>query len=166
MKRLLTSAVLFLCCTAISFAQFSGSGSGTENDPYLILNPIQLNQVRNFLNNNNVYFKLMSDIDLTDYIEDEDPYQGWQPIGTSNYPFAGIFDGNGKTVSGLIINRPNDDDIGLFAKIASATIKNLKMDNCTIKGNNRVGILTGNAIGSSIFNCTINGVIDCNTKCR
>ena len=164
MKRLLTSAVLFLCCTAISFAQFSGSGSGTENDPYLILNPIQLNQVRNFLNNNNVYFKLMSDIDLTDFIEDEDPYQGWQPIGTSNYPFAGIFDGNGKTVSGLIINRPNDDDIGLFAKIASATIKNLKMDNCTIKGNNRVGILTGNAIGSSIFNCTINGVIDCNTN--
>ena len=48
MKRLLTSAAMFLC-SLITFAQFSGSGSGTENDPYLILNPIHLNQMRNFL---------------------------------------------------------------------------------------------------------------------
>ena len=40
MKRLLTSTALFLCCMATSFAQFSGSGSGTESEPYLIFNPI------------------------------------------------------------------------------------------------------------------------------
>ena len=71
MKRLLTLAAMFLCCVATMFAQFSGSGSGTENDPYLILNPIQLNQIRNFLNQSGVYFKLMADIALTDYIEEE-----------------------------------------------------------------------------------------------
>ena len=43
MKRLLTMAAMFLCCMATTFAQFSGSGSGTENDPYLIFNPVQLN---------------------------------------------------------------------------------------------------------------------------
>ena len=67
MKRLLTSAALFLC-SLLTFAQFSGSGSGTESDPYLILNPIQLNQLRNFLNKSGVYFKLMADIELSSYL--------------------------------------------------------------------------------------------------
>ena len=65
MKRLLTS-LAFVLCSLLTFAQFSGSGSGTENDPYLIFNPIQLNQMRNFLNQSGVYFKLMADIDLTE----------------------------------------------------------------------------------------------------
>ncbi len=39
MKRLFTSAVLFLC-SLLTFAQFSGSGSGTESEHYLISNPI------------------------------------------------------------------------------------------------------------------------------
>ena len=60
MKRL-TSLAALLLCSLLTFAQFSGSGSGTENDPYLILNPIQLNQMRNFLNQSGVYFKLMAD---------------------------------------------------------------------------------------------------------
>ena len=85
MKRLLTLAALFLC-SLLTFAQFSGSGSGTESDPYLILNPIQLNQLRNFLNQKGVYFKLMSDIDLTEFIEDEFGSQGWSPVGTDSNP--------------------------------------------------------------------------------
>ena len=102
MKRLLTSAAMFLCCMATSFAQFSGSGSGTESDPYLILNPIQLNQLRNFLNMEGVYFKLMNDIDLTEYLEDESPLQGWQPVGSSSSAtFKGILDGNGKKCLGF-----------------------------------------------------------------
>ena len=68
MKRNLIFAALFLC-TLMTFAQFSGSGSGTESDPYLILNPIQLNQLRNFLNQEDVCFKMMADIDLSDFIE-------------------------------------------------------------------------------------------------
>ena len=35
-------------CPSFLYAQFSGSGSGTENDPYLILNPTHVNQIRNF----------------------------------------------------------------------------------------------------------------------
>lgn len=115
MKRLLTLAAMFLCCMATSFAQFSGSGSGTENDPYLILNPIHLNQLRNFLNKEGVYFKMMADINLTEYLEDESPSMGWNPVGTSSAPFKGVLDGNGKTISGLRINRSNADNIALFA---------------------------------------------------
>lgn len=160
MKRLLTSAVLFLCCVATSFAQFSGSGSGTENDPYLILNPIQLNQMRNFLNKEGVYFKLMADIDLTEFIEEEDPLQGWQPINS----FSGELDGNGKTISGLWINRPNDDDIGFFKQISTATVKNLNLVTSFIKGKNRVGILAGKAQYANITNCVISGILNGETN--
>ena len=133
MKRLLTSAALFLC-SLLTFAQFSGSGAGTESDPYLILNPIQLNQLRNFLNQEGVYFKLMADIDLTEFLEDENPDQGWQPVGTSSAPFKGILDGNGKTISGLWINRSNTSYVGLFGYCNGATIKNLTIKDAEING--------------------------------
>ena len=134
MKRLLTSAALFLC-SLLTFAQFSGSGAGTESDPYLILNPIQLNQLRNFLNQEGVYFKLMADIDLTEFLEDENPDQGWQPVGTSSAPFKGILDGNGKTISGLWINRSNTSYVGLLGYCYYATIKNLTIKDAEINGN-------------------------------
>ena len=157
MKRLLTLAVMFLCCIATTLAQFSGSGSGTENDPYLILNPIQLNQLRNFLDKNGVYFKLMSDIDLTDFIEDEYGQKGWLPIGTSSSKFCGTLDGNGKTISGLRINRSGSDDIGLFGCTSGAVVKNLTMY-VNINGNNNVGGITGGQ-SINISNCTLYGTV-------
>ena len=159
MKRLLISAAMFLCCVATSFAQFSGSGSGTESDPYLILNPIQLNQMRNFLNQSGVYFKLMADIDLTEFLGDESPSQGWQPIGTSSAPFKGILDGNDKTVSGLWINRPNSDYAGIFGGTDGATINNLKIVATTIVGKDNVGGMSGYSKSSYFSGCSFKGEI-------
>ena len=153
---------MFLC-SLLTFAQFSGSGSGTENDPYLILNPIQLNQIRNFLNKKGVYFKLMADIDLEEFIEDEYPSQGWLPIGDVNSSrFSGIFDGNGKTISNIIIDRESSDMVGLFGSCINATIKNLTL-NGTVKGNNYVGLLCGDGFDLSISNCIVNGTIEGNS---
>lgn len=142
---------------ATSFAQFTGSGSGTENDPYLILNPIQLNQLRNFLNQSGVYFKLMADIDLTEFLEDENPDQGWQPVGNSSSPFKGVLDGNGKTVSGLWINRSSLDYVGFFGNFTGGTIMNLTLKGSYVKGNNYVGFLAG--LGGTIENCAFDGSV-------
>lgn len=158
MKRLLTLAAMFLCCIATSFAQFSGSGSGTENDPYLILNPIQLNQLRNFLNQSGVYFKLMNDIDLTEFIEDEYPLQGWLPVGISSTPFKGILDGNGKTISGIWINRPTSDNIGFFGSFAG-TVKKLTLRCSSINGKNNVGLLSGQCGNGNISDCVLSGSV-------
>ncbi len=129
---------------ATTFAQFSGSGSGTENDPYLILNPIHLNQLRNFLNTEGVYFKMMANVDLSEYLEDESPSQGWQPVGSSSSSaFKGILDGNGKTISGLWVNRSSNDYVGLFGYTSKATVKNLTIVANTIAGKENVGGISG-----------------------
>lgn len=155
MKRILTSAALFLC-SLLTFAQFSGSGSGTESDPYLIFNPIQLNQMRNFLNTSGVYFKLMNDIDLSDYLEDENPTQGWQPVGTSSSKFKGILDGNGKTIKNLWIKRASSSYIGLFGYTEGATIKNLTIE-ADIKGGSYTAAFSGYSASSTISNCHLSG---------
>ena len=93
MKRLLTVLTLFLS-SMFTFAQFSGSGNGTENAPYLIYNQDQLAQVSNFLNQEGVVFKLMKDLDITNWIAENNPRQGWLPIGVQSTPFKGKFYGN------------------------------------------------------------------------
>ena len=159
MKRLLTSAAMFLC-SLLTFAQFSGSGSGTENDPYLILNPIQLNQLRNFLNQGGVYFKLMADIDLTEFLEDENPDQGWQPVGnSSSAAFKGILDGNGKTIKGLWIQRTSTENVGFFGYSVGATIKNVAIEASTIEGKSSVGGISGHSHESTISGSTFTGTV-------
>ena len=159
MKRFLLLGALFLCSVLTTFAQYSGSGSGTESDPYLIFYADQLNQVRNFLNKDGVYFKLMSDIDLTDWIEENNPSNGWQPVGVSSSAFKGIFDGNNHTISGLTINRPSTENVGFFGYIDAATIKNL-----TVKGNvvggTHVGGICGAAGTATFKNLTVKGNVE------
>ena len=160
MKRFLLSLALCLCSLTAAFAQFSGSGSGTENDPYLIFYADQLTQVRNFLGKSGVYFKLMSDIDLTDWIEENSPNQGWQPIGVSSSKFQGIFDGNNHTISNLKIDRPSSSAVGLFGYADGATFKNIVIDETTINGNGDVGPVCGNASSSTFSNCKVTATIN------
>ena len=158
MKRKLTFAALFLC-SLMTFAQFSGSGSGTESDPYLILNPVQLSQMRNYLNTSGVYFKMMADIDVEEYIEDEWGSQGWQPIGTSSNKFKGILDGSGHSITGLWSKR--SDYVGLFAYTDGATIKNLRLD-VNMQGNDYVGGFVGSSSSTTISGCRLSGSINGN----
>ena len=118
MKMLLLKRILPLFLTVLVaiplHAQFSGSGSGTENDPYLIFNETQLAQVSNFLNQDSVVFRLMKDLDLTAWITENNPRQGWLPIGVESMPFMGKFLGNNHKISGLMINRKSIDYVGFF----------------------------------------------------
>ena len=121
MKRLLTTGALFLC-SLLTFAQgsLSGTGSGTENDPYKIFNVDQLSQVANFLNQDDVVFKLMNNLDLTNWIAENNPTQGWLPIGVESSPFKGKFYGNGKKITGLRINRTSTNNVGFFGYVTNA----------------------------------------------
>ena len=151
MKRLFFTMMMFLA-TLFAFAQYSGSGAGTESDPYRIYYADQLNQLRNFLNKGGVYFKLMDNIDLTDWIAENNPNEGWQPIGTESTPFKGILYGNGKTISNLMIDRKTYDKVGFFGKVSSATITDLTIKG-RVTGQFDIGGLTGHALNSKLSKC-------------
>ena len=168
MKKLFLKSLFAAACCLVfpagMFAQFSGSGSGTKDDPYRIFNADQLNQVRNFLEKEDVYFSLEADIDMTQWIAENNPSQGWLPIGNNNSGFRGKFNGNGHTISNLWINRPNTDYIGLFGYIStSADIQNLKLENADYVGKDYVGGFVGYCNNAnSITSCAFNGKISGN----
>lgn len=154
MKRLLTSAALFLC-SLLTFAQYSGSGSGTDDDPYLIFNETQLSQMANFLNQDGVVFRLMKDLDLTSWIDQNSPSQGWQPIGVETSPFKGKLIGNNKTISGVFIKRPSNSYVGFFGNMDGATVSDLTIEGSSIKGNQFVGVFTGKASNTTLTKITV-----------
>lgn len=139
----------------IASAQFNGSGTGTSDDPYIILNADQFYSIRNF-QSSKTYFSLITDIDLSNYAYGS----GWEPIPS----FQGVLDGNGHKITGLVINRINTDNVGLFGSTYRATIKNLTVEG-SITGNNCVGGIVGRTLSSNYdteyenvhFHGTING---------
>ena len=99
--------------------------------------------MRNFLGKDSVYFKLMSDIDLTSFQEDNYPNQGWLPIGTNSSPFKGIFEGNNHKITGLSINRTSNDYTGFWGYTNNALISNVSIFGSSVKGNNYCGTIIG-----------------------
>ena len=158
MKRyILTLAVLLNAVWAS--AQYSGSGNGTESSPYLIYNETQLYQMNNFLGEDyaGVVFKLMKDLDLSDFINDNFPSQGWSPIGVESTPFQGKFYGNNHTLKGLWINRTSTNNVGFFGYVSGAEIKDLNIESTYVYGSSNVGTLVGYSTGTTISNCHITG---------
>lgn len=133
-------------------AQFSGSGSGTSSDPYLIFTATQLNQMRNA---KAAYYQLMADIDIADWIDENTPTEGWNPVGNASEVFSGTLDGNGYTISGLWINRSSTNYIGLFGYISGATIQDLTIEAGKIVGAEYVGTLAGYVASSTLTNLAI-----------
>lgn len=162
MKRLLTS-IAFVLCALAGHAQYSGSGSGTTDDPYLIFNETQLSQMANFLGQEGVVFRLMKNLDLTNWIAENSPSQGWLPIGVESSPFKGVLLGEGHTISGLSITRPNTDNVGFFGYLDGATISNLTIEGTNITGADYTGGFVGNSVNSSLSNChiSLSGQVTC-----
>ena len=101
---------------------------------------------------------LMNDIDLSGY-------PNWTPIGTftpnspqANYPFSGVFDGQGYSITGLKMSG-NEDARGLFGYTYSGAIRNVVIRNPEIEGKDQVGALVGYQAYSNqgIKNCAVIG---------
>ncbi len=124
--------------------EFAG-GDGTEAAPWEIETPQQLDNIRNYLGeeNDDKHFVLIENIDLTEFGEGHDSGKGWEPLGSSDIPFTGNFNGGGKTIENLYINRTEEDFIGLFGATKGAAIENLGLVDVNITGVSHVGGLVG-----------------------
>lgn len=122
----MTSAVLLVNLPLNSYAagnddDFSFSGSGTEDDPYLISTVEQLVEMRDGINSKHgteKYYKLTSDIDLS-------VIDNWEPIGGaySENEFRGVFDGDGHEIKNMTISRSENNQysnyLGFFGLITA-----------------------------------------------
>jgi hypothetical protein len=134
---------------------FSGSGSGTEQDPYIITNVYQLQEMNNDLD---AWYELGNDIDASETIN-WNSGAGFFPVGTDLYGFAGRFEGKTYKVTDLYINRLDSNYIGLFGVAeAESEIKNLQLENVVINGGWLTGCLAG-WHGGDIVACHATGTV-------
>ena len=125
-------------------------GLGTEASPYEISTADELENFRDLVNDGiekSAHAKLMNDIDLNGSATNQ-----WTPIGTSNNPYSGTFDGNGKTIKNLYIkNTSSANDQGLFGYVYGGTVQNLSVSG-TVSGGMYVGGVVGDNRGN-VENC-------------
>ena len=138
------------------------SGEGTLENPFVVTSASQLQLINDNLS---ASYILTADIDLTSYTY-PDGGLGWKPLGDSTVRFTGNFDGQGHYIKGLMINRPDTDNVGLFGHIGASDtatptlIKNIILIDVDITGNRGTGSLVGRVTGNASTLIENSGVIN------
>lgn len=130
---------------------YSGQGTGTGGDPYLIANCVQLQEIQDNLT---AAYKLANDIDCTD-TSNWNGGEGFAPLGTNaagndSTRFTGSLDGNQHIISNLHIHNTTSgtNGAGLFGSIGTTgSVQYLGVEG-QIFAQERVGALAGSNYGS------------------
>lgn len=144
----------------------------SKGEPYVISNAIELAGLAKLVNEgtafcnkdfNTATITLGNDIDLKGKM--------WTPIGggENNRTFVGVFEGNNKTISNMVVIS-SYDNVGLFGRCAenadfgvSAKIKNLTVENAIVKATGKDGVSAISGYGHTeltIENVNVTGTID------
>lgn len=125
-------------------------GSGTKDDPYLINGSEGWNLLAELVtqgeSSSDTYYRLEKNIRVSTM------------VGTSEHPFKGVFDGNGKTITFTSTDHP--EGAAPFAHIEGASILNLHATGSITGNNQRASGLIGENKGSStVKNCHVSSTI-------
>lgn len=93
--------------------------------------------------------KLTADVDLSSYVS-----ESWIPIGSEDYPFQGVFDGQNHTISNLKYEKPSKDNVGLFGVAKVMDAKDVGLVNFNLSGSNNVGALIGRVVSGGSLDLT------------
>ncbi|MCB2154766.1 choice-of-anchor D domain-containing protein [bacterium] len=147
----LVAAVVFAFPSSTN--AFSGSGLGTVGDPYVITDVGQLQEMSDDLA---AAYELGNHIDATATL-------GWNGgggfdcVGSTATPFTGSLDGQDYIITGLWIDWPTSETVGLIGSVdAAAAISNVRIVGAAVTGEQYVGILAGVNAGT-ITNCDTAG---------
>jgi hypothetical protein len=136
---------------------FAG-GDGTQGNPYLIANCVQLEQLDDNTADLSAYFALANDIDCSDTIN-WNGGQGWAPLGSFDDRFTGTLDGNGFNITGLYLNRqPLTGGFGLFSYVENATFKNFSIGGSISNSTDDLGTCSGALAPAAYGSVTIEDV--------
>ena len=142
----------FGTASAVSGSDLKLYNIGTaENENWVVCTPIYTAQQLQAINDSlGGTYVLINNIDVSVLTETSEG--NWTAIGSDSAPFKGIFEGNGFTVSGIKINKPNDNYQGLFG-YSIGIIRNVKTANGSITGDYDVGAVCGYNKGT-VENCS------------
>lgn len=137
-------------------------GDGSQEYPYTISTSDQLKAFAQAVNagtqvTENLYFRI-ADLMQTPTIDCSNLNGTFVPIGTSDHPFKGTFDGNGSNLSiaYLTVSVENTDGCnGLFGVVDGGTITNVTLHTCSFNGGANVGAIVGELINGSVTNCQV-----------
>lgn len=133
-----------------------GIGEGDMNDPdnpYEISKEWQLDFITaiinsSMVNSDNTYFKLTADLEY------DGTENNFTPLGTEDYSFAGSFDGDGHTISGININTDRNYS-AVFPYIDNGALKNIRFDNIKITTTGTFAGIVGGATDATLENITV-----------
>ena len=120
---------------------------GGADTPFQIASAAQLAELAQYVNAGDAtfvsaHYVLTDDVNLS-------AYGNWTPIGTEDHPFEGVFDGQNHVVTGLKIDRENEEYQGLFGYVSGtddahkAQIKNVAVRDAQIRAHAEVGAVVG-----------------------
>lgn len=158
MKRNIIRAAIALVVVYIAFCH-AGSikacakeeetqlrGGGIKYNPYLISSYEDLVILRDMVDGGNnlggVYFRQTADISFPDGIN-------WNPIGSLDAPFAGVYEGNGHTLSNVY---SEDLNASIFSLLAGE-VRNLGIESGYFHGNCVGSIASHGTETAKIINC-------------
>jgi len=146
--------MFFYDVNAVATKKYAG-GTGEPNDPYLIYTAEQLNAIGAEPNDWDKHFKLMADIDLSDYTGTD-----FNIIGVDmENPFTGLFDGNGHTISNFSYTSVDTSYIGIFGCVGLQSnrgeIRDLGLLDSVVDAGSGggVGLLVGLLHDGTVTNC-------------
>lgn len=136
----------------ISAAENTLQGQGTQTDPWQIATPADLVTFSQLTNSDAsmaaAYYELTADLDLSGI--------AMESIGRT-HSFSGVFEGNGHRIYNL--NLSGGDQTGLFSFLDGGAIRNLGLENATVTGGTRTGLLVGRTMHAEITNCYVQGTV-------
>jgi hypothetical protein len=97
-------------------------------------------------------YQLAADVDCAGHDPGGDG-KGFRPIGVGGSlwnSFDGHFDGSGHVIRNLTINRPLENDVGLFGLAGAAVIERVGLENVSITGFQGVGTVVGSTVDTQI----------------
>lgn len=150
--RKILSALLSATMILLQLPVFAAGGDGTEQNPYKITTPEEL---QNINQNLSAHYRLENDLDLSGI--------DFEPLGNESVgAFTGTLDGNGFTVKNLTLEKEGNKYVGLVGCL-EGTVKNIKLDNVTVNGQSAryVGSVAGFAEENALVeNCeTLSGSV-------
>ncbi len=161
-NHFLSIILVFVLSFGICSVAIAGENQTTVPEGYIgIYTAEDLNNIRNNLSGKYI---LMNDIDLS-------VYESWEPIGTSQTPFTGEFNGNSLAIKNLNIDQKCTQagfyNFGLFGYCENSSINNLCIINADITAiyggeetsRCRMGTIVGFGQSVSVTNCVVNGTI-------